>query len=154
MNSTANFPDLSSPAVMGILNVTPDSFYDGGHCGDEPGSLVKAGEMISAGATIIDIGGISTRPGAVEISPGEEWKRIENVLKGIRKNFPDICISVDTYRADIAEKALGHGADMINDISGGTFDNNMASLIGKLNVPYVIMHIQGRAGQYAAGSFI
>jgi dihydropteroate synthase len=102
--------------------------------------------MIVAGASIVDIGGRSTRPGAMEISHEDEWKRIEPVLRAVRKTFPDICISVDTYLTDIAEKALDNGADMINDISGGTFDENMAPLIGKRNVPYVIMHIQGRPG--------
>lgn len=146
MNSTANFPDLSIPVVMGILNVTPDSFYDGGRYIDERSSMIKVEQMISAGALIIDIGGTSTRPGAGEISDEEEWGRIAPVLRETRKKFKKICISVDTTNAKTAEKALDLGADMINDISGGTFDIKMPFLIGDRNVPYVIMHIQGQPG--------
>jgi len=144
MKSTANFPDLSTAVVMGILNVTPDSFYDSGKYMDVDNSLSKAGEMLCAGASIIDIGGASTRPGAMEISKEEEWKRIEPVLGAVRKSYSDTCISIDTFHSEVARKALDNGADMINDISGGTFDKDMAPLIGERDVPFVIMHIQGR----------
>lgn len=146
MKTASNFPDLTSPVVMGILNITPDSFYDGGRYFDENAGLQRVQEMIDAGAAIIDMGGASTRPGAKEVSPEEEWTRIMPVLDSVRKHFPGACISIDTYHSGLAEKALGHGANMINDISGGTFDDQMAGLIGEWDVPYVIMHIQGQPG--------
>ena len=102
--------------------------------------------MILEGASIIDIGGASTRPGAKDISREQEWERIYPSLTSIRKEFPQICISIDTYHADVAHKSLEEGADMINDISGGTFDAQMSSLIGKRDIPFVIMHIQGVPG--------
>jgi dihydropteroate synthase len=142
----SNFPDLTSPVVMGILNVTPDSFYDGGSYTDEQRAIDHVGHMLKWGASIIDIGGVSTRPGAQEISPTEEWSRIDSVLKAVRKEYPDTCFSVDTYHASVAAKALETGADMINDISGGTFDAEMPVLIGKWDIPFVIMHIQGKPG--------
>jgi dihydropteroate synthase len=146
MNPNTNFPDLSTPAVMGILNVTPDSFFDGGRYTDEQRAIDHVGHMLKWGASIIDIGGVSTRPGAKEISPEEEWSRIGSVIRTVRKEYPDTCFSVDTFHAGVAEKALDAGADMVNDISGGTFDPGMVPLIGKRNVPFVIMHIQGRPG--------
>ena len=146
MNKGANFPDISSPVVMGILNVTPDSFFDGGKYVSEKTVLQRVEEMLDEGAAIIDIGGSSTRPGAAELSMEEEWKRIGPLLMAIRKKFGTTCLSVDTYYSDLAERALDLGADMINDISGGTFDPGMPALIGKWNVPYVIMHIQGKPG--------
>lgn len=146
MNPNTNFPDLSTPAVMGILNVTPDSFFDGGSYSDEQRAIDHVGHMLKWGANIIDIGGVSTRPGAQEISPELEWDRIGSVIRTVRKEYPDTCFSVDTYHASVAEKALDAGIDMVNDISGGTFDSGMAALIGKWDVPYVIMHIQGRPG--------
>ena len=146
MKKGANFPDLSSPVVMGILNVTPDSFFDGGKYVSEKAVLQRVEEMLDEGAAIIDIGGSSTRPGAAKVSRDEEWKRIGPLLIAVRKNFGDACLSVDTYYSLLAERALDLGADMINDISGGTFDPGMPVLIGKRNVPYVIMHIQGKPG--------
>jgi len=146
MNSNTNFPDLSTPAVMGILNVTPDSFFDGGSYSDEQRAVDHVEHMLKWGANIIDIGGVSTRPGAKEISSEKEWSRIDSVIKTLRKEYPDTCFSVDTFHASVAEKALDAGIDMVNDISGGTFDAGMVPLIGKWNVPYVIMHIQGRPG--------
>jgi dihydropteroate synthase len=144
MKNTAKFPDLTTPTIMGILNITPDSFFDGGRYNDPKLCSVRVEKMITEGAAIIDIGCASSRPGAADISALEEWKRLEPVLQEIRKNFPDICISIDTYHSVVAEKALILGADMINDISGGTFDENMPGLIAKNNTPYVIMHMQGR----------
>ena len=126
---------------MGILNLTPDSFYDGGRYGDN--YLERVARMLEEGAAIIDIGGASTRPGATKVAADMEWDRIREPLISIRKTFPNICISVDTYHAKIAEQAIGAGADWINDISGGTLDPAMPSVIGKYKVPYVIMHIQG-----------
>lgn len=144
MKNKSKFPILSSPVVMGILNITPDSFYDGGRYSGKKEILNKVEEMISEGAEIIDIGGASSRPGALEVSEEEEWKRILPVIKEVRKLHSDICISIDTYHSGIAARALEHGADMINDISGGTFDNAMPAVIGKYDIPFVIMHIQGR----------
>ncbi|MDT8392211.1 MAG: dihydropteroate synthase [Bacteroidales bacterium] len=144
MNHTANFHDPDKPLVMGILNITPDSFYDGGHYLDEASWLKKAEAMLTDGAAIIDIGGASTRPGASEISATEEWQRISPVLESILKAFPSARISVDTYHSSVARQALESGAAMINDITGGTFDPEMATVIGSHNVPYVIMHMQGR----------
>jgi dihydropteroate synthase len=142
--------DFNIPRVMGIVNVTPDSFYDWeiGRFDDwEIGRLDdligRTGKMIRNGAYIIDIGAVSTRPGAGDVSAEKEKRRLMPVLKEIRQNFPDIIISIDTYRAEIAEIAAGEGADMINDISGGTFDDRMLSTIAQLGIPYVIMHIQG-----------
>jgi dihydropteroate synthase len=140
--------DFTMQRVMGILNVTPDSFYDGktvGRYDDKTvglyGGMTEL--MIREGAYIIDIGAVSTRPGALEVSFDEEKRRLIPVLKEIRKEYPEIIISIDTYRAEIANIAASEGADMINDISGGTFDPLMLSTIAHLNIPYIIMHIQG-----------
>ena len=153
MKNIAKFPDLTSPKLMGILNITPDSFYDGGKYTDPESYLHRADKMISEGAAIIDIGGASSRPGAAEVSSAEEWNRLEPVLSDLRKNFPQICISIDTFHSEVAEKALNSGADMINDISGGTFDKKMPALIGENNTPYVIMHIKGRPGDMQKDPF-
>jgi dihydropteroate synthase len=146
MNAAANFPDLDKAVVMGILNITPDSFYDGGRYLRKEKWIKRVASMIDSGASIIDIGGASTRPGATEITPEEEWTRIAPVLESIVKTFPELCISVDTYYSYVADRSLQTGASMINDISGGTFDGHMAEIIGKYNVPFVIMHVQGRPG--------
>jgi dihydropteroate synthase len=146
MEFSGKFPDISTPRVMGILNISPDSFYDGGRYSSETQWAKQVEKMISEGASIIDIGALSTRPGAREIPEEEEIHRIIPVIKSLRKKYPEIFISVDTYRSSVAEVAISSGADMINDISGGTFDNAMARLIGKHNIPYVMMHIQGRPG--------
>jgi dihydropteroate synthase len=127
---------------MGILNLTPDSFYDGGRNVGLNNAIQRAGKMIDEGATIIDIGAVSTRPNAMEVSAEEEWGRLKDVLKELRKQFPDTILSVDTYRASIARRAADFGADMINDISGGQFDELMFETIAELGLPYVMMHIQ------------
>ena len=133
----------SEPLVMGILNITPDSFYDGGKYTTEKEWMQKAEEIVEEGGKIIDLGAISTRPGAKEITEKEEKNRLLPALKSIRKKFPDTTISVDTYRSEIAKAAVDEGADMINDISGGTMDGKMFKTISELNVPYVLMHIKG-----------
>ena len=135
--------DLSQPRVMGILNLTPDSFYDGGRYNLADSAVQRATQLREEGASILDIGALSTRPNAKEVCEYEEWERLREILPLIRKEFPDILISVDTYRSGIAEKAVTEGADIINDISGGRFDNNMAAKIAEIKVPYIIMHIQG-----------
>jgi dihydropteroate synthase len=144
-NLTANGKTISlkTPVVMGILNLTPDSFYDGGSLTSEKELLTKAEKHIKEGATIIDIGAVSTKPDAVEVSEEEELQRLLPALKVLRKNFPYVFLSVDTYRSKVAQRAAGEGADMINDISGGTFDNNMFEVVAKLNLPYILMHIEG-----------
>ncbi len=135
--------DLSTPVVMGILNITPDSFYDGGKYLETQAAVDKAGEMIRQGAAIIDVGAVSTRPFSSPINADNEWDRLEWLIPELRKTYPETIISVDTYRATIAEKAIRAGADMINDISGGELDDNMLPLISRLNVVYVLMHMQG-----------
>ncbi len=135
--------DCSTPMVMGILNLTPDSFYDGGSFEDENDILHHVHKMINDGATIIDIGAQSTRPNAELISADQEWKRLFRPLAMLRRNFPDTVFSVDTFYAEVADFAVAEGADMINDISGGSIDEKMFAMISKLKVPYVLMHIQG-----------
>jgi dihydropteroate synthase len=134
---------FDKPLVMAIVNLTPDSFYDGGRYSETRDVLADVEEKIKSGAKIIDIGAASSRPGAEEISEEEEERRLIPVVGEIRKSFPDIFISVDTYRSKIAEKSALQGADIINDISGGNFDPQMFETIAKLNLPYILMHIQG-----------
>jgi len=140
--------DFSVPKVMGILNVTPDSFYDGGRYSSETAIISRVASMMEEGADIIDIGAYSTRPGAAEITPDEEKARLLGALQVIRREFRDICISVDTFRADIAELAVENfGAGIINDISAGNMDDRMLSTAGKLKVPYIMMHMLGTPGK-------
>ncbi|HKC68796.1 MAG TPA: dihydropteroate synthase [Bacteroidia bacterium] len=134
---------LKTPVVMGILNLTPDSFYDGGTLLTEKDLLAQAAKHINEGASILDLGAVSTKPNAAEVSEEEELARLLSALKLLRKTFPKIFISVDTYRSQAAIVAANEGADIINDISGGTFDANMLATIGKLKLPYILMHIQG-----------
>lgn len=131
-----------SPLVMGILNVTPDSFSDGGLYSDKSKAIERALEMVSEGADIIDIGGESTRPGADKINADEELKRVIPVINGIRKHS-DVLISIVTYKSIVAEESIVHGADIINDISSMQFDDKMIDVIGKFKCPYIAMHIQG-----------
>jgi dihydropteroate synthase len=135
--------DLSTPVVMGILNITSDSFFDGGKFKEVNSAVLQTKKMLDEGAGIIDIGAQSTRPNATLISSEEEWRRLELVLKTLRKEFPDAIFSVDTFYSEIAEKAIDAGADMINDISGGTVDEKMFSVIARYKIPYVLMHMQG-----------
>ncbi|HAG82905.1 MAG TPA: dihydropteroate synthase, partial [Cyanobacteria bacterium UBA12227] len=127
---------------MGVLNVTPDSFSDGGEFDTPTTALAQAQYLVEAGADMIDIGGQSTRPGAEQISEAEELKRVLPVVEAIRSAL-SIPISVDTTRASVAEQAVLSGADLINDISGGTFDPNMLPVVAQLGVPIILMHIQG-----------
>lgn len=135
-------PD-SEPLIMGILNVTDDSFYDGGRYTTEEQWLDQTRLMVNEGADIIDIGACSTRPGAKEITEQEETERLITAIRSVRKEFPEILISADTFRASVAEKAVDAGGNIINDISGGTMDAQMFSVVATLQVPYVLMHIQG-----------
>ena len=131
------------PVVMGIMNVTPDSFFDGGKYQGLTAVLEHCHKMVSEGADIIDIGAFSTRPGSARISDKEELERIIPALKAIRKEFPDIIISIDTFRQSVAAQCIAEGADIINDISGGLFDETMIPYIGKNHIPYILMHITG-----------
>jgi dihydropteroate synthase len=135
--------DLSTPAVMGILNLTPDSFYDGGRFDVPERAVEQAVKMVDQGAAIVDIGAVSSRPFAEEVSEAVEWSRLEKVLPELVSTLPGTIISVDTYRADIAVKAAKAGAGMINDISGGQMDERMFGVIAGLEVAYVLMHIKG-----------
>lgn len=137
------FDQRSTTLIMGILNVTPDSFFDGGKYLEESHWLEQTTKMIDAGADIIDIGACSTRPGSPQPSETEELERLIKVIKSVRKAYPQTLISVDTYRAIVAEQAIASGANIVNDISGGTLDVKMFETIGRLKVPYVLMHIKG-----------
>lgn len=135
---------LEEPVLMGILNVTPDSFSDGGKFLDPQAALDQTGLMLEAGARIIDIGGYSSRPGADDISEEEEQSRILPVIEAIRSRFPEAILSVDTFRSGVAKSALDAGAHIINDISGGDLDDAMFELLaGYGNVPYIMMHMKG-----------
>jgi dihydropteroate synthase len=129
---------------MGILNVTPDSFYDGGRYDNISDVLKKNEQMISEGASIIDIGGMSSRPGAGIISEEEELSRVIPAIEAVSKAFPEIIISIDTIRSGVATKAVESGARIINDISAGKLDDQMYTLVSTLNVPYILMHMQGK----------
>ena len=131
------------PVVMGIMNVTPDSFFDGGKYQGLTSVLEHCHEMVSEGADILDLGAFSTRPGSERISDKEEIERIIPALKAIRKEFPNIPISIDTFRQSVAAQCIAEGADIINDISGGLFDEKMIPYIGKNHIPYILMHITG-----------
>ncbi|MDB4835438.1 dihydropteroate synthase [Cyclobacteriaceae bacterium] len=135
--------DLSTPKVMGIINLTPDSFYDGGKLKNDQLILNQIEQHLTDGATLLDLGAYSSRPGAAHVSPDEEKNRLLPIVELAKKNFPDSLISIDTFRAGIAKEALERGAFMINDISGGNLDDNMYSLVGKTNCPYVLMHMRG-----------
>ena len=135
--------DLSAPLVMGILNVTDDSFYDGGQFTNPDKMLAHAGKMLAEGAAIIDIGGQSTRPGAHMIDEKEEAERVIPALRLLKKKFADAVFSVDTFYSSVAEAAIKEGASIINDISGGTMDEGMFGIVARYKVPYVLMHMQG-----------
>jgi len=130
--------------VMGIVNVTPDSFYDGGSCLTEAGLLKRCEAIIAEGGDIIDIGAVSTRPGAQDVDSAEELQRLDWALACVRKHFPEEIISVDTCRSDVVKAVVEHyGVDIINDISAGTFDADMFETVAAHNVPYILTHIQG-----------
>ncbi len=128
---------------MGILNVTPDSFYDGGLYNRESDLLKQVEKMVGDGADFIDIGGYSSRPGAEDISIEEEWKRVGPAIQSIKKEFPSTLLSIDTFRSQLARQAIGEGCDLVNDISAGQLDKDMFRTIATLQVPYVIMHMRG-----------
>ena len=144
INAGGRLIDLEIPRVMGILNITPDSFYPGSRYNTDTEIFNAAAKMLEDGADILDVGGYSSRPGAKDISAEEERDRVLRVIKLVNREYPDAIISVDTFRAEIAREAvLGCGAMIINDISGGDADNNMFKVVEELNVPYVMMHMKG-----------
>ncbi len=135
--------NLEQPVVMGILNITPDSFYDGGKYVMPENAMMRSEEMLEQGAAILDLGAASTRPGAVQPTAEEEWNRLRPVLEEVRGAFPSVLISIDTYRSEIAQRAADRGANIINDISGGMMDAQMYTTIAKNELAYVCMHMQG-----------
>ena len=143
INCRGKLINLSSPKVMGILNITPDSFYSASRYIVNDTLLKTTEQMLKDGATFIDVGGYSSKPGAVEISEAEELKRILPVISLLIAEFPEIIISVDTFRSKIAQASVEAGAALVNDISGGHLDINMIPTIGKLQVPYIMMHMRG-----------
>lgn len=143
LNVDGRLIHLNTPRLMGILNVTPDSFFDGGRYLNDKAILEKAESMLTEGATFIDIGGYSSRPGASDISIEEEKNRSISAIKIIHKNFPEALLAIDTFRSEVAEAALDAGAVMVNDISAGELDPKMPALIAGRKVPYIIMHMRG-----------
>lgn len=143
INCLGKLIDLSSPKVMGILNITPDSFFDGGKYNTETTILNHVEKMLTEGATFIDVGAYSSRPGALHISENEEKKRILPVIKFLIREFPKILISVDTFRSDVAALCIESGCCMINDISCGSMDKYMFNTVARFQVPYIMMHMQG-----------
>ncbi len=143
INCKGTLIDLSTPKVMGIVNLTPDSFYDGGKYKEVAAVISQVGAMLEEGATFIDMGAYSSRPGATDISIQEEERRLLPIIEEIVKQFPEILISVDTFRSSVAQKAIEAGACMVNDISAGRLDENMMKVVGALQVPYVMMHMKG-----------
>lgn len=143
INCKGNIFDLNTPQVMGILNLTQDSFYDGGLYSSDLQRLQQVEKMITEGASIIDVGGQSSRPNAERISSENELTRVIPPIESIIKEFPEIIISIDTFYSDVAEAAINSGAAIINDISAGSIDDSMFKTVGELNVPYILMHMQG-----------
>jgi dihydropteroate synthase len=143
LNVGGKIIDLSTPKVMGILNITPDSFFDGNKYLFEKDFLLKAEQMLVDGANIIDVGGYSTRPNASEVNVEEEIARIKPVLKSLKKFFPEAILSIDTFRSQVAEIAVSEGAAIINDVSGGNIDDQMFNTVAKCKVPYILMHMRG-----------
>lgn len=143
INCKGTLVDLSTPKVMGILNITPDSFYDGGAFKTDKDILTQAEKMLAEGAAFLDMGGYSSRPGAVDISIDEEISRVIPAIELVLKHFPETLISIDTFRSTVAQKAVENGAAIINDISAGKLDENMMPTVAQLQVPYIMMHMRG-----------
>ena len=143
INIKGNLLDLNKPKIMGILNVTPDSFFDGGLYNTEKKVDIQVMKMIEDGMDILDVGGYSSRPGAKEISIDEEIDRVIPVVKFIRKEYPELILSVDTFRSEVARNCLDLGIDIINDISAGCIDKNILDVVAEYNCPYIMMHMKG-----------
>ena len=143
INCKGTLINLSTPKVMGIVNVTPDSFFDGGKLTDADAVVFQVEKMLQEGATFIDLGGYSSKPGAEFVSEAEELNRVIPVVKLLVEKFPDILLSIDTFRSEVAKQAIENGAAIINDISAGLLDENMLETVAKLQVPYIMMHMKG-----------
>ena len=143
LNVRGTLLDLSKPKIMGVLNLTPDSFYDGGRNNSLADALRKTEQLLAEGADVLDLGAYSSRPGAEHISEEVEFERMIPVIRAIAKEFPKALLSIDTFRSGIAKAAVGEGADMINDISAGAMDPAMFATIAELKVPYIMMHMKG-----------
>jgi dihydropteroate synthase len=144
INCKGRLLSWSQPIVMGIINATPDSFYNQGRDNTESQILWTVEKMLQEGATIIDIGGMSSKPGAEEIKEAEELQRVIPILEKVKSNFPDAYLSIDTFRAEVAKQAVAAGADSVNDISAGAWDPEIVSIAAKNKVPYIAMHMQGK----------
>lgn len=142
LNLGGTFYSLHEPKIMGILNFTPDSFYDRSRVSDTKTAVEKTRRMLAEGMDILDLGAISSRPGAELPDAEEEWRRLESPLRAIVKEFPELPVSVDTFRADIARRCADCGATIINDISGGNYDREMFATMGALQLPYILMHLK------------
>lgn len=143
LNICGRLVELSIPRIMGILNVTPDSFYDGGRYQSEEAILKQTEKMLTEGATFIDVGAYSSRPGAKDVSLDDEKKSALLAVKAIVKRFPDAIVSVDTFRSEVARACIAEGAALVNDVSGGELDAQMFTTIAELKVPYILMHMRG-----------
>lgn len=146
-NTTINVKNkilaVSHPQIMGIINLTPDSFFDGGHYLEQEHGLARAHQLLDEGASILDVGAYSSRPGAEVVSEQEELDRMIPFIKALVKQHPEVIVSVDTFRAKVAEQAIEAGSSLINDVSGGSLDPEMFATVGRLKVPYVLMHMRG-----------
>ena len=143
INCNGSLIGFETPKVMGILNLTPDSFYDGGRNKTEADYLAHAEKMLFEGATFIDVGAYSSRPGAIDISEKEELQRIVPIVRSLVKTFPEVLLSIDTFRSEVARQCVEAGAAIINDISGGNLDKEMLKRVAELQVPYILMHMRG-----------
>jgi len=143
LNCKGQLISLEQPRVMGVLNITPDSFYDGGRYQQPAEVLKQAEKMLIEGATFIDVGAYSSRPGADHVPEAEELSRILPIIDLLLKEFPEVLLSIDTFRSNVARECIAAGAALINDISGGSLDGQMISTMGNLKVPYIIMHMRG-----------
>lgn len=143
INCKGRLVDLHQPRIMGVLNATPDSFFEGSRSQTMEHSIKKVEKMLKEGADFIDVGGMSTRPGAAEVSQEEELKRVIPLIEKIMREFPETLVSIDTYRAKVAREAVEAGAAIVNDISAGSLDENLFQTVAELNVPYILMHMQG-----------
>jgi dihydropteroate synthase len=143
INCKGQIIDLSTPKIMGILNITPNSFYDGGKYSSENNAILQVEKMLKEGATFIDIGAYSSKPNAEFVSEEEELIRIIPIVKSILKEFPETLLSIDTFRSSVAQECINNGAALINDISAGSLDEKMMKVIASNNIPYIMMHLSG-----------
>ncbi|MBN8641393.1 MAG: dihydropteroate synthase [Flavobacteriales bacterium] len=143
INCNGQLIDLSTPKVMGIVNLTPNSFYDGGKLSDEKSVLLQVEKMLADGATFIDVGGYSSKPNAEFVSEEEELQRVIPIIQSVVKEFPKVVLSIDTFRSQVAKQSVENGVAIVNDISAGSLDENMMRTVAQLRVPYIMMHMKG-----------